>query len=298
MVKCVKAATAESAATSRNARSTTDTTTHGAATSTALLTVLQGHPQQGHVLGSSAAGLYLHFEDVLDAPNVVALLPTSSVRLPLAMVSAAPLPTVSLDSHIEIGDGWLRVGPHGWHTLRWFQPRPRSCRAPHPALLESSASLLRDLDEAQVGVSPTRAWAAATALAAGDPEPCCELLGDGPGLTPAGDDVVAGALAACTLAGTSPSRAAIQELLDRARVATTTLSTALLRCAAAGQVVPQAANFLRALTGAVPLVPALGQLRAVGSTSGTALAIGLVAASAAARLEHLADLAVLPAPSA
>ena len=247
------------------------------------------------MLGSSRAGLYLHFENVVDAPHVVALLPTSSVRLPLAMVSAAPLPTVGPGTAVEIGDGWLRVGADGWHTLRWFQPRPPDCGAPRPALLEAAGRMLADLTDAHVGLSSSQAWAAAAALAAGDPEPCCAILGAGPGLTPAGDDVAAGALAGCVLSGTSPSPAAVAMLLSRARVATTALSAALLACAAAGQVVPQAAGFLRALTGAVPLAPALGQLRAVGSTSGTALAVGLVAALGATRVEHPA---VLPSPTA
>ena len=269
--------------------------THGAATSTALLPVLHGSAHAGHVLGASPAGLYLHFESVSGAPDVVAVLPTSSVRLPLGMVSATPLPAVAPDAVVEIGDGWLRVGGHGWHTLRWFQPRPPKCRPPRGELLEASELLLRNVSEAQIGVCSARAWAAATALAGGDPEPCCELLGDGPGLTPAGDDIIAGALAGCSLSGAGPSCKAVDMLLSRARTATTALSAALLSCAAAGQVVPQAAHFLRALTGAAPLMPALGQLRAVGSTSGTALAVGLVAALASARREQLA---VLPSPTA
>lgn len=254
---------------------------HGAATSTALCSLLNGEPLTGRVLGASPAGLYLYFESfeiAVAAPNVVALLPTSSVRLPLAMVSASPLPVTLPDSSVVVGDGALRVGGDVWRTVRWFDPRPSSCGAARPSLLANAARLLHDLSDAEVGLSAQRAWAAAAALALGDPEPCCGLLGAGPGLTPAGDDVVAGAIAACVLSGAGLSPRAVAMLLAAARAATTALSTALLSCAAAGQVVPPAAVLFRALSGAVPLEPALRQLRAVGGTSGTALALGLVAA--------------------
>jgi hypothetical protein len=270
----------------------TQHTQHTAASSTALFPLLHGEPLAGRILGISPAGLYLHFEhpdfeDAVAAPTVVALLPTSSVRLPLAMVSAGPLPTVPAGAGVEVGNGELRVGPRSWRTTRWFEPRPPSCRAVRPLLLAQAARLLEGLSEEEVGLDLTCAWSAAAALGAGDPEPSCELLGAGPGLTPAGDDVVAGALAACALSGAAAPDGTVALLLARARVATTRLSAALLSCAAAGQVVPQAGTFLRALTGTVPVTPALDELRAVGSTSGTALAVGLVAALGACRFDQL-----------
>jgi hypothetical protein len=154
-------------------------------------------------------------------------------------------------------------------------------------MLADVARLLHSLNESDVGLDRRRAWAAAEALALGDCEPAFELLGAGPGLTPAGDDVVAGALAACALSGGGLSPVVVGRLLSRAREATTTLSAALLSCAAAGQVVPQAAGFLRALNGGGGVQPALGRLRAVGSTSGTALAVGLTAALCARPLDRL-----------
>jgi hypothetical protein len=269
-----------------------DHTQHTAASSTALFTVLHGERLTGRVLGVSAAGLYLHFEhppfeDTVAAPTVVALLPTSSVRLPLAMVSAGPLPMMDPRDPVQVGNGELRVGPHAWQTTRWFEPRPPGCRAVLPALLAQAARLLQGLGDSEVGLDLTGGWAAAAALGVGDAAPSCALLGAGPGLTPAGDDVVAGALAACALSGTRPPPQAVALLLARARIATTALSAALLSCAAAGQVVPQAGAFLRSLTGTVPVTPALDQLRAVGSTSGTALAVGLVAALGASRFDLL-----------
>jgi hypothetical protein len=253
-------------------------THHGAAMSTAVMQAVDGKAQNGHALGSSRAGHYLRFMDVAGAPSVMALLPASSVRLPIAVVSADPLPDSSLDDDIVVGGGVLRVGAHVWHPLRWFDPRPRILRTVRPLVLADVARLLQTLNESDLGLDPRRAWAAAEALALGDCEPANELLGAGPGLTPAGDDVVAGALAACALSGGGPSPDVVRRLLSRARQATTALSAALLWCAAVGQVVPQAAGFLRALSGDAGVQPALGRLRAVGSTSGTALALGLTAA--------------------
>jgi Protein of unknown function (DUF2877) len=254
---------------------------HGAASSTVLLPVVTGPPISGRLLGASPAGLYVCFDRTdrpTEGPVVIALLPTSSVRLPVAMVTSEPLPVVHPDDAIVVGDGALHVGPHVWRTLRWFDPHPSGYHQPRPSALAQAAETLWNLDDSEVGLPAVRAWDAATALANGDPEPCRDLLGAGPGLTPAGDDVVAGAMAACALSGQGPHQHELEMLVVRARIATTALSAALLSCAARGQVVPEAAELLRVLGSSAAIAPALNRLRSVGSTSGTALAIGLVAA--------------------
>jgi hypothetical protein len=272
---------------------TQDVTRYAAACSTALAPVVLGPPRCGRVLGASPSGLYLcfdessvaSFDDAGGAPAVIALLPAVSVRLPLAMVTSDPLPTLRADDPIVVGDGVLHAGGHSWRTVRWFEPRPPAFRRPLAHLLAEAAESLWNLSESDVGLSAQEAWNAAAALAAGDPGPSRALLGGGPGLTPAGDDVVAGAMAVCALSGAGPHRHETATLLARARVATTALSAALLGCAAEGRIIPEAAGLLRALSGGAPLPPALGHLRAVGSTSGTALAIGMVAALAASELD-------------
>lgn len=239
--------------------------------------LLGGPRSAGHVLGASPAAIYLRFDDVAD-PNVVALVPTSSVRLPLAMVVGQPLPALVGDPRVEAGDGALRVGDDVWMPTRWFEPRPRGFTTPDADRVSSADVQLGRLPAAELGVELGPARAAIAGLLAGDPRPACALLGEGPGLTPAGDDVVAGALAACALRGDAAALGAAQAILDRARVATTSLSAALLSCAAAGQVVPQAARFLASLCGRGDVAATLSELREVGTTSGTALAFGIVAA--------------------
>jgi hypothetical protein len=231
------------------------------------------------VLGASPAAIYLRFEGA-PHPDVVALVPTSSVRLPLAMVVAGALPALAGDPPVEVGEGALRVGDDRWMPTRWFEPRPRGFTDPDADHVADADAQLRRLSVAEIGVETSRARAAITGLLEDDPRPACALLGEGPGLTPAGDDVVAGGLAACALIGDAAvPRRAVPEILEQARVATTSLSAALLSCAAAGQVVPEAARLLASLCGNEEgVTDALAGLRSVGTTSGTALAFGIVAA--------------------
>jgi len=135
-------------------------TCHGAATSTALFPVVHGRPLTGRVLGASPAGCYLHFIGAVGAPAVVALLPQSSVRLPLAMMSAGALPAMSPDDPVVVGDGALRVGPHAWRPMRWFEPRPPGHPTPRQDALTEAARLLNGLTRSEIGLDPASAWAA------------------------------------------------------------------------------------------------------------------------------------------
>jgi hypothetical protein len=106
------------------------------------------------------------------------------------------------------------------------------------------------------------------------------LLGVGPGLTPAGDDVLAGLLVGLWSFSqrAEPLRLAVLASLAR----TTDLSAALLRCAARGESIPQVNQLLRTMSGSAQqgqLDRALDDLVRVGHTSGTALAIGILAAA-------------------
>jgi hypothetical protein len=241
-----------------------------------LAPLLRGPRRTGRLLGASRAAIYLRFD--IEAPGVVALLPPSSVRLPLGVVVSGTLPAITAHHAVAIGEGSLSLGDDAWVPGGWFDPRPRTLTAADPIRVAAAASVLSELSAADVGVDADRARAAVMSLMAGEAQPACGLLGDGPGLTPAGDDVVAGALAACALLRPETRLGGVPEILAGARRATTSLSAALLSCAAAGQVVPEAAEFLAALCGEGDVAIALAALRSVGSTSGTALAVGIVAA--------------------
>src|SRR5262249_58187285 len=91
-------------------------------------------------------------------------------------------------------------------------------------------------------------------------------LGRGPGLTPQGDDVLAGYLAGAAAYGIAADD--VRALVDsEAATRTTTLSAALLRHAAVGEAIPQVGGLLDALAGGPPPGPPPAPLFAARPTS-------------------------------
>jgi len=97
------------------------------------------------------------------------------------------------------------------------------------------------------------------------------LLGRGEGLTPLGDDVLAGWLAMHRAARSATAE--VDAVVDGARDRTTLLSATLLDCARRGEVLPQYAAWVRAL-GTADEPAAVRSLHAVGATSGAGLHAG------------------------
>lgn len=213
---------------------------------------------------------------------MMALLSPAAIRLPLGACIPGDLPGPG--TAVRVGHGLIVAGEGCWHPARWWDPRPRLDAA---ALLRSGPellSLVREEPGSSFGLPLPDALQIATALAAGDPGPALAAIGLGPGLTPAADDVVAGALAVLALSGRlrDPLRVAISA---GAAGRTTMLSAALIAAAAAGQVIPQAARVLRTISAEGPpgrLRPAAAGLLGVGSTSGHDLCAGMAGALAGA----------------
>lgn len=136
-------------------------------------------------------------------------------------------------------------------------------------------------------------------LVDGDPAAALLLVGRGSGLTPLGDDVLAGWLALHAAAGTAAP--ALEDAVARNLGRTTLLSATLLDCALRGEVLPQYAAVVRALVdhldgrlvgvGRARLRTATDALVRVGHTSGAGLLLGLRAA-----LDHLTSSRT-PVPS-
>jgi Protein of unknown function (DUF2877) len=99
-----------------------------------------------------------------------------------------------------------------------------------------------------------------------------DLVGRGDGLTPWGDDVLCGWLAAHRAAGVATP--AVDVAVRRALPRTTTLSATLLECALEGEVADLAADYLRAL-GTPDGATARRALAALGHSSGEGLAHGI-----------------------
>ena len=104
-------------------------------------------------------------------------------------------------------------------------------------------------------------------------ESIAELVGRGPGLTPAGDDALLGYLLA------RDDRATSARILLAIRHASTASSRALVRWTAKGQPPEVAADMLSALLRAdgTAIGPALVRLTALGGTTGRAILTGLLA---------------------
>jgi len=255
------------------------------------------------LLGLTRGALYLRS---CEPPGALAVLSHDSVRLPcgaLLATTSAEQPLTALappgSAAFVVGDGAVTwTGPAGPVVVRAV----REWKPARPARGEVSAAALAAVRDALVRVDPgvdvrlsdlgpaASDESASVALAR-------HLLGRGPGLTPSGDDVLAGFLAGATAFGVEAAalRSGIAAL---APSRTTTLSAALLWHAARGECIDEVAALAATLTsrthgclsGGVIAPPdrhsrtrhAVSRLVSVGHSSGAALACGLLAAAEAA----------------
>jgi hypothetical protein len=236
-----------------------------AAASALLRPSLTGAGRAGHVLAAFPTAVYLAVEG-----EVVAVVTSDGLRLPGSLVVAAssrtgPFATVRVGDRAVVGAGAVQAGALHLVVRRWWRPTGpvrRGSTAQWAASAETVARLLPPVP------APLPADLVGTAPA--------DLLGLGPGLTPAGDDVLAGMLV-------TPNQPRPPELLAVVRAAatrTTTLSATLLRHASLGYAVPPLVRLLDAMSDptTTDLGRAVDELLAVGHTSGAALAHGVVTA--------------------
>lgn len=200
------------------------------------------------------------------------------------------------------GWAWLRDGKQVVHVAGLRGPRgPLTAIVDRVPLVEPGDRLALDADGAAVWrtprVPPTglpdavaaaceavrpHVWNDPRALLLGT-EPLgahvADLAGRGPGLTPAGDDAIAG-FAYTRLATGHPNGAAAREAALAAAALTGEPSASILRAAADGEIFAPAAQMLAALLRAddEALAPALRNLTALGRTTGRALLTGITRA--------------------
>jgi Protein of unknown function (DUF2877) len=274
-----------------------------AAASSALRSVLAGPARRADLLGLSRAALYLKTEG---QPGVLVVLSHDSVRLPCGLVlpsTTAELPLTSLarlperrSAGFVVGDGAVRwMGPAGPAVVRavreWAPPRPA-----RGAVAASALGAIRAMLEDAVpgGADPgtgTRLTADLTCQRRAGVAAAMGLLGRGPGLTPSGDDVLAGFLVGAAAFGLEAG-ALRQAIVNLAPARTTALSAALLWHAARGECIDELAAVATILTGQRQLEPdqaagAVSRLLSVGHSSGAALARGLlIAAESAGQAEQ------------
>lgn len=269
----------------------------GIAASVALRDLLCGPPHAALVRGISGAACYLDVDG-----DIVVIEGTSGAGLPNAVrvaQHASPPLSLATDDDVVFGRGGVTVDLREFPVHRWWDPRVRI-----------GASHLDDADMA-VAVATLRSAATGVGTVGDDPETRADatalaralhqrdgdrvaaearaLLGRGPGLTPSGDDVLAGVLATLRVLGPSrpPPVAAwvaatadrlARAVLDDARRHTTALSAQLLTYADAGAVALPLGDVLRAVAGRGELVAAATRLARLGHTSGSDLLVGIALA--------------------
>ena len=184
------------------------------------------------------------------------------------------------DARVRIGDGHIVIEDVAVTVGRWWDPHPRL-----PAVAcDDLAARLEGLPAEVTGLDCSALRDGLQARSAGGTlRAAASLLGRGPGLTPQGDDLLNGVLAATRLLGEAVGREAAVAWIDTiaapllalAAARTTAFSAALLR----GEIVEPAAVLLRALAGRGDVADGHRALLEFGHTSGAAIAAGIVLAA-------------------
>lgn len=268
------------------------------AASVTLQRLLEGPPRAARVLGTGSAAVFLMLDSPHEiSPAVLALCTHDAVRLPLAIVvgaSAADSPwagRLGAGDEVTVGAGCVHLPGLTIQVARWWAPaRPRP--VDHEWLALATPMLQRLLSEHAVavpGAVTTNLRCLRRALAMGDHggarRAVDAMLDLGAGLTPAGDDAIAGLLLAVRHLGglglPGPVLPAAERLsahvVMTAPGRTTAVSAALLSQAAQGHAAPQVIAVLDALATGCGLPGALSGLLRLGHTSGGDLAYGIAA---------------------
>ncbi len=264
------------------------------AASTAVRPLLESPRRPARVLAAFPAGIYLEVRTELE-PSVIAIISGAGTRLPNSLLIAAELPQVTVGDEAFVGDGSVEVGRLSLRARRWWDPAPPLGEVDPRSLVPMGSPRAGPAGDqgfpAEQGTPGLAGHDAVGLLATscasgwllGAVTAAERLVGLGPGLTPSGDDVLAGLLVTLRHLGTATGteRAvwlggwlAAAVTFD-ARTRTTPISATLLHCAARGEACPEVIAVLRGLAGRQPLEPALRRLHGLGHTSGADLAQGI-----------------------
>jgi len=201
----------------------------------------------------------VHYETGLEELPVLCVATSGAVLLPNTVV----VDTLPVPGPLRVRSRGLSAGTVTWRVRRWFAPPRPTGLVPPLVLPDLPVPVPVRCDVPLPGPSYDALVPAA-------------LVGAGPGLTPAGDDVLAGALVTAHATGDPrlPSwRAATRTALVSRR--TTAVSRGLLRHALDGWATPELAAYLTALCSGDPLEDPRQRLLGVGSSSGAALIAGV-----------------------
>lgn len=231
------------------------------------------------VLGVHRAGAYLGA-----GGRVLPVLGHDALALPGALRLAEPCDRLDLrvvaGDVVVVGAGSVRFPAVTVRGVRTWRPSRVARGVPGGVVAAAVRAVLAD------GCPSAPGWlgpAVTDAVTGASVEAVRRLVGHGPGLTPSGDDAVAGALlvrralGAAPLGGRpDPLAAAVRARLD----ATTAVSASLLGAALDGWATPEVVALVGAVAAGDPagVRQALPPVLAVGHTSGGDLVAGVLAA--------------------
>jgi hypothetical protein len=266
----------------------------GIAASVVLSDLFSGPRTVARVCGVSGPACYVDADGwivVIEGPDGAGLPDAVRVADP-----ARPPLRLTVGDEVVIGRGALTAGGRDLPVQRWWDPVVRigSSRLDAAGVAVVSAMLrsaARSVDPGAMSRPDTTDLTEALRRrdAAGLAVATRALLGRGAGLTPAGDDVLAGTLATLRVLGPSCSPAVAGDAEAMADVIagavtgvaherTTALSAQLLRHADRGAVALPVADVLRAVAGRGELVGAAARLAGMGHTSGGDVLMGIALA--------------------
>lgn len=261
------------------------------AASSVLELPLIGPARSATVIATTPQAVYLEIAD--PARTMVCLAATAAVRVPCALVLGPRVlpPQAPVGTAARVGEGRVAIDFESVdvRVQRWWRPpTPRGLGAVPPGRLAGTVRWLTGLvaDPLDHGGRAAVADLIEVLGAGARPDtPVARLLGRGPGLTPTGDDVLAGALVTLRALGSPAAAPLALAVRAKAPGATTAVSAGLLRHAVEGRCIPQLADLLTAVaheTEPAGLARAAGALLAVGHCSGAGLLHGVLVALAIA----------------
>ena len=238
--------------------------------------LIAGPLTTGVVLGSFSQAVIIGL-DSAPGPWALSLLGPLAARVPNGVLlggGMADSGTHRPGDRVTIGGGGIAIGGRRISVVRRWNSRVfRVAPGEAEVLALTSAAAASERGVARAALTPR-----ARGLLAGEiAPPIRALVGLGDGLTPGGDDVIAGLLTGLQATGEFPDLAAEvgKIALDRVLDRTTVLSADLLRLAAAGHACVEALGVLRAVHSGHQVPDALHRLLSIGHTSGADLATGL-----------------------
>ncbi len=282
---------------------------YNASVSTAIGGYWLGKPTTGSIHAAFTHAVYVAMDDP-GLPALVAIVTVDGVRQPGAAVldvpsTSRPFAALQPGQIVVVGARKATVADITVTLARWWDPRAGkvasarhlACRlAAWELVAVGRGSITASLAAPLNGlVDALRQRSHGDALRAAH-----NLIGRGPGLTPSGDDMLAGFVAtmlACTLMPEHPVAQVVAmleqlegQVMSIARQSTTAISAVLLQHAFHGEVTSELAAVLRSSERAPCDDETIRRLVAVGSTSGSALLYGMiVAARLASSLEMAPD---------